>query len=376
MIDAIELTRDLIAFDTTNPPGREAVCAAYVAALLEAAGFNVQTYPFDGDRMNLVARWVGGDGDSPPLVMTGHLDTVPLGMTPWSVDPFAGDIKDGLIYGRGASDMKAGVAAMIAAAVWRLKSVGRMRRGLTLIFTSGEETGCAGALRLLKDGGSELGRASAMIVGEPTSNRISTGHKGCLAVTVAAKGVTAHSSMPHKGVNAIYHAARAIGRVERHGFHETPHALLGLPSINVGIINGGMNYNSVPDAAEFTVDVRTTPTMDHSKVEAELRQVLGSEMHIERFVDMPAVNTATSNPFTEFAFETTARIFGRAADPQPLGIPFFSDASVFTPSFGCPTLIIGPGEPELAHQTDEYCRLDRILEAVDLYEALIAGWCE
>ena len=259
MIDAVELTRDLIAFDTTNPPGKEAVCAAFVATLLEGAGFSVQTYPFDTDRTNLVARWTGEDADAPPLVMTGHLDTVPLGMTPWSVDPFAGDIKDGLLYGRGASDMKAGVAAMIASAVHQMESAGRMRRGLTLIFTSGEETGCAGALRLLKDGGSELGQASAMIVGEPTGNRISTGHKGCLAVKVGAKGVTAHSSMPHKGVNAIYGAARAVSRVERHSFHETPHLLLGLPTINVGMIRGGMNYNSVPDAAEFTVVKNENP---------------------------------------------------------------------------------------------------------------------
>lgn len=375
MIDAIELTRDLIAYDTTNPPGREAACAALVATLLEGSGFRVQAYPFDADRTNLVARCAGEDADAPPLIMTGHLDTVPLGMAPWSVDPFAGEIKDGLIYGRGASDMKAGVASMIAAAARRLKRVGRMRRGLTLIFTSGEETGCAGALRLLQDGGSELGQASAMIVGEPTGNRISTGHKGCLAVRVAAKGVTAHSSMPHKGVNAIYHAARAVGRVEDHCFRETPHSLLGLPSINVGMIKGGMNYNSVPDAADFTVDVRTTPNMDHGEVEAELREILGGEMHIERFVDMPAINTATSDPFAQFAFETMAGILGPDADRAPLGIPFFSDASVLTPSFGCPTLILGPGEPELAHQTDEYCRVDRILAAVDLYEALIAGWC-
>lgn len=375
MIDAVELTRDLIAFDTTNPPGREATCAAFLATLLEASDFGVRRYEFGSDRMNLVAGWPGEDADRPPLVLTGHLDTVPLGKTPWSVDPFAGDVKDGFMYGRGASDMKAGVAAMVASAVRRKEKMKRTRRGVTLVFTSGEETGCAGALELAADAAHTLGAASAMIVGEPTGNRISTGHKGCLAVKVTAKGTTAHSSMPHTGNNAIYRAARAVGHVEGYSFQENPDPLLGLPTINVGMMNGGMNYNSVPDTAEFTIDVRTIPAMEHANVEAELKGMLGNDLIVERFVDMPAIRTIASHPFVEFAFATSARVLGPEAEQGPLGIPFFSDASVLTPSLGCPTLILGPGEPELAHQTDEYCRIDRVLAAVDLYEALIAGWC-
>lgn len=375
MIDTIELTRDLIAFDTTNPPGREATCAAFLASLLEASEFDVRRHEFGSDRMNLVASWPGEDPDLLPLVLTGHLDTVPLGRAPWSADPFAGDIKDGLIYGRGASDMKAGVAAMVASAVHCREKMKQVRRGVTLVFTSGEETGCAGALELVADSAHALAAASAMIVGEPTGNRISTGHKGCLAVKVTAKGTTAHSSMPHKGNNAIYRAARAVGQVEGYGFQEDPDPLLGLPTINVGMMSGGMNYNSVPDTAEFTIDVRTIPAMNHAGVEAGLKGMLGNDLVVERFVDMPAIRTAASDPFAEFAFATSARVLGPEADQAPLGIPFFSDASVLTPSLGCPTLILGPGEPELAHQTDEYCRIDRLLAAVDLYEALIVGWC-
>jgi succinyl-diaminopimelate desuccinylase len=376
MIDAIDLTRRLIGFDTANPPGREGRCATFLAEVLESAGFEVQVQSFADDRANLVASLPGRDSARGALVLTGHLDTVPLGASDWTVDPFGGEIAGGLIHGRGASDMKAGVGAMVAAAARRAASGIRLRRGLTLIFTSGEETGCAGALQLLHPEAPALGSASAMIVGEPTANRISTGHKGCLALTVRARGVTAHSSMPQLGVNAIYAAARAIGRIEHHRLAHQPDALLGSPSLNVGTISGGMNYNSVPDAAEFTLDVRTIPAMDHDALEEDLRRALGSEVSTQRLVDMPAVGTARDDPFVQFVFATSARILGPDSASEPIGLPFFSDASVLTPRFACPTVILGPGEPSMAHQTDESCRLDRLLEAVELYDALIAGWCE
>jgi succinyl-diaminopimelate desuccinylase len=375
LTDVVELTRALLAFDTTNPPGREADCAAFVARHLETLGLDVEVQTFDDERANVVARWPGEDADARPLMLAGHLDTVPLGMAPWSVNPFAGEIREGRLYGRGVSDMKAGVAAMIAAVARTTLGGRRLRRGLTVIFTSGEETGCAGALRLLDPGAPPLGLASAMIVGEPTANRISTGHKGCVAVHARAGGVTAHSSMPQRGTNAIYRAAQAVGRVERHSFETAPDALLGAPTINVGMIRGGLNYNSVPDEATFTVDVRTTPGMDHDAVQRDLAQVLGEAVSLKRFVDMPPVFTAADEPFVELAFEISKKVLGDGANLKPLGIPFFSDASVLTPQLGCPTVILGPGEPDLAHQTDEYCRIDRLLAAVDLYEALISAWC-
>ncbi|KRB52668.1 M20 family metallopeptidase [Phenylobacterium sp. Root700] len=374
-MDAVELTRALIGYNTTNPPGREASCVLFVAGLLEAGGFAVEVQHFESDRANLIARWPGADADAAPLVLTGHVDTVPLGVAPWSVDPFEGPIQNGKLYGRGASDMKSGVAAMVVAALRHTSSGPRLRRGLTLIFTSGEETGCAGALRLLEPGAPDLGPASAMIVGEPTGNRISTGHKGCMAVRVHTAGVTAHSSMPHKGTNAIYRAAHGVSVIERHHLVADSDPLLGSPTINVGMIQGGMNYNSVPDAAEFTVDVRTTPAMVHDQLQASLHLALGADVSLERFVDMPPVRTDEADPFVRMAFAVSNQVLGRDANPTPLGIPFFSDASVLTPKLGCPTIILGPGEPDMAHQTDEYCRVDRLLAAVELYEAMIEAWC-
>lgn len=181
--------------------------------------------------------------------------------------------------------------------------------------------------------------------------------------------------MPQKGRNAICAAAEAIRRIEGYRLPQMEDVLLGRATINVGMMSAGLNYNSVPDAAAFTVDVRTVPALSHDAVQRELQELLGEQVHLERFVDMPPVSTSRSDPFVECAFDVIRSILGSDASDQPLGIPFFSDASVLAPHLGCPTIILGPGEPELAHQTDEYCRVDRLLSAVDIYEAIIARWC-
>lgn len=374
-MDALELTRTLLHFDTTNPPGHEAACGRFISSLLEQAGFKVECQEFDTHRLNIVATLAASNSGDAPLVLTGHIDTVPLGATSWSVDPFRGEIREGRLYGRGASDMKAGVAAMMIAAIQAARLSRPLKRGLTLIFTSGEETGCVGALALAKASPALLGRASAMIVGEPTGNKIATGHKGCMAMRARATGVTAHSSMPEKGVNAIYAAAKAISSVEQYrpvGAHDE---LLGFPTINVGMIEGGLNYNSVPDHAQFTIDVRSTRDMSHDLEQSRLSNLVGDGITLERFVDMPPVTTPETDPFVGVVENALIAVYGSAAPLDKIGLPFFSDASVFHPRFDCPTVILGPGEPDAAHQTDEYCHVEKIEAAVSIYQHVINAWC-
>ena len=160
---SVELTQELIYFNTVNPPGAERSCAEHLAALLVGAGFTVELIPFGEGRAQLLAR-IGGAPDKLPLGFTGHLDTVPLGAQPWSSDPFAADITDGKLYGRGASDMKSGVAAFVTACI---ALAGRLASspGITLLITAGEEIGCTGAEALAAAGldpgrGTYRGRAN------------------------------------------------------------------------------------------------------------------------------------------------------------------------------------------------------------------------
>ncbi|MFQ5764853.1 MAG: M20 family metallopeptidase, partial [Rhodospirillales bacterium] len=242
---ALELTRELIRFDTVNPPGNERPCAEHLGRMLEDAGFSVTYHDFAEGRTSLVAR--AGGGDKPPLCFTGHIDTVPLGAMPWSKDPFAADVEGDRLYGRGSSDMKSGVAAFVFAMVELMPQLAD-GPGVVLVITAGEETGCEGAFQLAGLG-DVLGRAGAIVVAEPSANYPFVGHKGALWLKARSRGVTAHGSMPERGINAIYKAARAITRLEDFDFNVARHEVLGKPTLNVGTVEGGMNINSVPDQA-------------------------------------------------------------------------------------------------------------------------------
>ncbi|HEX2257731.1 MAG TPA: M20 family metallopeptidase [Afifellaceae bacterium] len=370
--NAIELTRELVGYDTVNPPGNELACLEHLGRLLEPAGFRLDWHPFGPGRANLVAH-SGGSEARPPLCFTGHVDTVPLGQQPWSVDPFAGEIADGRLYGRGSSDMKSGVAAFVLAACDLAPRLAGTP-GLVLVITAGEEAGCQGAFDLARREGA-LGRAGAIIVAEPTENRPLLGHKGAFWLTGIATGITAHGSMPDKGVNAIYKAARAIAALEAFDFDTPPHPIMGPPTLNVGTVSGGININSVPDRAEFGIDIRSIPGQHHRDVRRALERRLGADVALETIIDFEGVWTEPEVAWAAEVFEVTREVTGRA--PAIEAAPYFTDASALTPAMGGPpTVILGPGEAALAHQTDEYCRLARIEEAVALFSAIARRWCE
>jgi succinyl-diaminopimelate desuccinylase len=371
VIDAVELTGELLRFNTINPPGEERACAKHIGGLLEAAGFTVTYHEFGERRTSLVAR-LGGSSDALPLCFTGHVDTVPLGAQPWQRDPFAGDIAGGRMYGRGSSDMKSGVAAFVVAALRLAPRLGRTP-GLELVVTAGEEISCQGARDLVRRGDA-LGRAGAIVVAEPTDNQPLVGHKGVLWLRARATGVTAHGSMPEGGVNAIYKAARAVTRLEQYRFEVTRHPVLGSPTLNVGTIAGGLNFNSVPDAAVVGIDIRTIPEQDHAKVIASLAEYLGGEITLEPVNDSPGIWTDPFHPWVRQVFDIVTPVLG--APPEVRAAPYGTDASVLKPAYhGAPTVILGPGELALAHQTDEYCLTQRVEQAVEVYVEIARRWC-
>src|SRR5229473_5963 len=256
--DAIALTRSLLRFETVNPPGRERDCARHAGALLADWGFRVEYHEYAEGRTSVIAR-AGGSPSKAPLCLTGHLDVVPLGVNAWTRDPFAGETQGDRLYGRGSSDMKAGVAAMLLAAKSLAKKISGTP-GIVLVLTAAEEGGCIGSYHLAQT--HLLGSAGAMIVGEPTSNYPYVGHKGSLKFYAGFRGVSAHGSMPELGVNAIYKAARAVSSLETFDFAQPAHPVMGPPTMNVGTFEGGQGVNMVPDAARVGVDIRTLPGMD------------------------------------------------------------------------------------------------------------------
>ena len=318
----------------------------------------MERLPLREHRDNLMATWSDGPGST--IGFTGHLDTVPLGSRPWSVDPFGGEVRDGRLYGRSASDMKSG------------RCHGR-RRGWTeaarparVLHQTHPDGGRGGRLRrsAAPRGTRCAGATQRSRCGEPTGNRLAIGHKGNLALRGEAWGVAAHASMPERGDNAIdnaiYKVARAI-TVLRAVALEPTHPVMGRPTLNVGTVRGGQGSNSVPDRAEFTVDVRTVAGQHHRQVPEKLRREAGDEVALEPFIDLPAVYTQASNKFVRCTCEAA-----RCDPADVVTLPYVTDDGVFTR--------LGPGDPALAHTTDESCDLSSVVEAAQCYERIALGW--
>jgi succinyl-diaminopimelate desuccinylase len=370
-LDPRALTRELLAYNTINPPGMERACARHLGSILERAGFRTAYHEFADARTSLIAT-IGG-AEKPPICLTGHIDTVPLGAARWSRDAFAGETDGDKLYGRGSTDMKSGIAAIVAAAVELAPHLGR-GPGVTLVLTAGEEIGCEGA-RYLADH-RLLDRAGAIVVAEPTANYPYIGHKGLAWFEIETLGVTAHGSMPELGDNAIVKMARVIGALDGFRFPVDSHPVMGEPTMNVGTIHGGLNTNSVPDEARITLDTRTVPGIDHGHLEKALQSLLAAHgASVRKIVDCASLYTEPADEWIAEVFEVCAPFLdGR---PAPRTITFSTDGADLKRGFGgtAPAVILGPGEPKLAHQTDEWCSMGRIEQSVDIFRTLMRRWC-
>ena len=350
-----------------NPPGNEATVAKLLGTLLADHGFEISYHEFGDNRLHLVAE-KGLSEATAPLVLSGHVDTVPLGDSSWTADPFSGTCSEGKIFGRGSSDMKSGVAAMTVAAIEAFAE-SSPEGGIRLIFSAAEELGCQGIQQLVSTY-KELGKARAIIVGEPTANIPAIGHKGALYLNAVTKGKTAHSSMPELGDNAIYKAAKGISLIEKFRFEAEKDPLLGLPTINVGKMEGGLNLNSVPDHASFTMDIRSTSMVRHANILEKLIRELGPDIALETLVDLNPVSTPETDPFVQLVYEACGLNHKNGSFKKAL--PYVTDGSVLQAYYGgVPTIILGPGQPEMAHKTDEYCYIENIIQSVTIYKNII-----
>ncbi len=363
-MDLVELTRRLIRFETINPPGDEEACARFLGRILADGGFHVSYHALAPGRVNLIARSPASGGGRAATVLSGHLDTVPLGSAEWQHEPTGAQRFDGRIYGRGASDMKSGVAAMVLAALAEGNDV-----PVTLILSAGEETGCEG-VRSLAAQGQLPGPVHAMVIGEPTANYPLIGHKGAFWLEMEARGRAAHGSQPERGDNAIGKAAESVQRLMTIDFEDYTHPQLGRPTLNVGTIRGGTNINSVPDRAVAGLDLRTVPGLGHDALLAMLEDRCGDLVRFRVLADMEGFASDVRHPWIQKVFHLAAPYLDEA--PEPRGAAYFTDAATLAAAYGYPpTVILGPGEPTQAHQTDEFVVIRRIEDALSIYRAIL-----
>lgn len=368
MSEVLDLLADLVRVRTVA--SGEGALARRAAVLLDDAGFTVSLPEWEVGREQLVART---GSSSAPLTLTGHLDTVPADAAQWAVDPWAAERDGDHVVGRGTSDMKSGVAAVLVAVAAHARAKHDCR-GVQVVLTAGEETGCTGAATMARDA---LVPGGPLVVAEPTANRLVPGHKGAHWLRLTAAGRAAHGSAPELGDNAVVRLARAA--VALHEHDEWPsHDTFGPVTANVGLLRGGVQPNVVPDVAELLLDLRTVPGIDADSLRRSVSQLAGEGVDIDDHVVLPVVHTDTDDPFLVLVREALVAA-GQDDQPQPPA-RYFTDASVLASllAYGdvpVPTVILGPGEPEQCHVVDEWCSASAVETSVEVYLALLDRWC-
>jgi succinyl-diaminopimelate desuccinylase len=358
----VELLQKLIQTVTTNPPAEEIGLAQWVADYLRRSGLEVELLPFDGKRANVLAR-LRGRGTRPTLIFSAHFDTVPAGELPWMFDPFSGTVRNNKVYGRGAADMKGGLAAMMKAAEILSKERLNLQGDLLLALTSGETSNCVGAKKLVEEG--RIRNAGAMLVSEPTGLNVYVAEKGALWIRARTTGKTAHGSMPEHGENAILKMANFLTRLEQFRFDHTPHPLLGHPTISVGLIKGGVTINVIPDKCEVELDIRLLPGQKPEEVLGRLKQLGGSNVEFSIIDFKQPVLTPTDDPFVKVAVGAVAQVTKRK--PNVGGVSYYTDGNVIANSLNIPLVIIGPADTHMTHQPDEYVEIPRLIDAVRIF---------
>jgi succinyl-diaminopimelate desuccinylase len=366
----VELTRELVRYRSVNPPGNEGEIAEHLAGRMRDLGIEATVETVEPGRANVIGKIAGAGGK--PLVFTGHLDVVPPGGQRWQHDPFAAELVDGRIYGRGSADMKGGVAAIVTAMAALARADYQPSGDIFLAATCGEEAGMIGARAIVDAQGLPTG--GNLIVAEPTDLNVFHAEKGVLWLKVRALGKTAHGSMPWFGANAISAIARLIPRLEEYPFAYEETRLLGKPSISVNVIAGGNKTNVVPDVCEIEVDMRTVPSQDHAAIVEHVRRLaeevassVHADMRIEVEVDqsVTALETARDHPLVEAAVASVRDVRGR--NPEVGGVTYGTDGAHLGPGFDMPVVICGPGANGMAHQPDEYVEVEQLVQAAEIY---------
>lgn len=371
---AIQFLQEMIRFNTINPPGLEMALAQYISKTLNEYGIESHTDDLGNQRGNVIGILAGGN-ERPTLLFNGHLDVVPPGEVPWKHDPFEGVIESGKIYGRGVSDMKGGLAAMVVAAGLIAKAGIPLKGDLLIAGTAGEEIDSLGAIHLMEQG--YLNNVGAAVIGEPSHLKIFSATKGALWIEFSTTGKTAHGSMPECGNNAVMQMHALISKLVEYQMEYTSHPLLGDPTINIATIKGGVKTNVVPDSCVLTVDMRTVSSQNHQKIIDNIQEIIKQlEQEIDGFQgtfkitnNRPAVETPVDAPFIQQGVKVAKEALG--LELVPCGVNYYTDASVFAPTLGIPTIFFGPGDEKMAHQPNEFVKIEKYIDSIKFYVAMI-----
>jgi acetylornithine deacetylase/succinyl-diaminopimelate desuccinylase family protein len=380
--EVIELTCKLIRIEShQDTEGHEKNVTYFIKTFLENEGIEVELQEVIDGRSNLIAR-LRCNGSGPTLLLNGHMDTVPpYGMK----DAFQPKVENGNIYGRGSVDMKGALAAMIQVLVALKRSDASLKGDVIFVATVGEENYSPGAYHLLKSGV----HADYAIVGEPTGMKVGIAHKGVVWGEAVFEGKSVHGSVPDKGVNAIYKATQWIGKIVTDYIPELnkrEHPILGVPTINVGEINGGTRPVIVPNECVVKFEQRLLPNEKEEKVINHLQTLVdqlaesdpemkGTVKELPVFQGVP--HRALEADPDSLLVKTLCRAYENefTLPTEPIGLQFWTDGALIGDIPGIQTVVCGPGNIEQAHSNEEYISRDQLLAAFRIYLQVAESLC-
>ena len=359
---AVDLLRELIRIPSVNPDGDpgttftgEKDCANFVAEFLRFCDGETTVEEVLPGRPNVIGRFPSQGKSKLRLLLAPHTDTVSVaGMT---IDPFSADLRDGKLWGRGASDTKASIAAMLFALRECRNILPDLSHEIWFAGLMGEEAGQQGAKAL-----AAKEKFDFAIVGEPTQLQIVHTHKGSAWLTLRARGRAAHASMPHNGENAIdkmMDALEILRRELRIDFASRWDETLGAPTFSIGTIQGGSKINIVPDLCDARVDIRTIPGQDLSPLLDSLAK---------RFPGLEIQRRTSAPPWTDPAHPVIGVL--ESCGARCVGAPWFCDAAVLSAT-GTPAVALGPGSMAQAHTADEWISVADLEAGVAFFKRLL-----
>jgi len=367
----VSLLQDLVRIPSVNPdnsPGTERTgeleIAHFLKTWLEELGADVTLEEILPNRPNLIARFAPLDG-RPRILLGPHLDTV--GVVGMTIDPFSAEIRDGRLWGRGACDTKGPMAAMLWGLMENREHLKNAEIAVDFVAFMSEESNQLGSKDFSKRHAADYIFALAA---EPTSMQIVHVTKGSLWATLRATGKAAHSSQPERGENAILKLTRSLDVLDRiltKKMAEYTHPVLGISTMNVGVIRGGSRPNIVPDLAEAVIDIRVTPAL----------AVAGGALNLlEEIIRTEYLPLEIINPHENPPMETDGAhpmiLAMQATDPacQLVGAPWFSDAAHLS-NYGVPSICIGPGSIDQAHTVDEFIKIEELEKGAEFFAAFL-----
>ena len=369
------LTR-LIAFDTTSRNSNLELIA-WVEDFLRQRGIaSRRVANADGTKANLYAS-IGPDVAG-GVVLSGHTDVVPVDDQPWSSDPWVLSERGGKLYGRGTADMKAFIA--LALAHVDEARAAALKRPIVLAFSYDEEIGCLGAPALIAELAAQANKPSAVIVGEPTSMKVVSAHKGVRSFIVEVTGREGHSSLPDQGVSAVMEAVKLMSLVadmsEEARALTHPHFKPPGPTMTIGKVDGGTASNILARRCSFIWDCRCPEMAQGDAIERRFRAV-AAEVDASIKARAPeggvTITRRSNTPGLTIERDSEAEVLARAltGDNETRAVAYAAEAGLFQRA-GMPAIICGPGSIEQAHQPDEWIERTQIEEGAAFMRRLIA----